>query len=596
MGDVSFENTMKVVEKVHYKGELRIIGLIVDINKKDNILGYVIMVEKTKMFKAYSVQQTLELMKRFKFVNAELNGGKIIDTECSINRLPLFSSRLEVIGNDGITILGEITVNGEKTNGYRVITTNGKVADLTETDLINLVGNKNLLINAKLVNSNNKTIVSAIKGEFTKIEKEAVKVDTAKSEAKKRADTWRKNKHIEKIEKSAIHVIESAFINDRVSTNVLKTYKEKGKSIPDMNKFIKRAIVETFTASRGYSLGNKELELVKGIRNESERNWRIQLVAVCQFVLYNDKNYNKIVSDIVDALYARRTSVRKRFSKRAKSLKTRYFSLLERDKIASEKISKLVDEVEARLYSLEMKSKSNDKYEADPREFRTTTFTSEHNIEQLGFTMLEQNKNKQITTDYGFNKTLKYLGDCIGKDYETIKSLSRCLGDVLSIAYIEKLLSVYGDTLQQDGYAKRYNMRKINIRASIQTIIIIAYMYGSKAMQYFLEDNIEVATKLENLGIEIPDFEELSTTDYGLDKSIDMYYASGFCVYYKDNYTYGSAHLNNAKILNYRQLGVSHDIDHNILTNNLASTVSILAPSSFSSDDIVRVIGSLRFI
>lgn len=105
------------------------------------------MTEKTQQFKMYTVGQTMVLLQKFKFVNADIQNGKIVNTECSMERMPKFNTSMQVVGNHGIIILGEI-VDGTSKIGYRAMDTNARVVDLSEDDLLKC---SMPIINAKIL-------------------------------------------------------------------------------------------------------------------------------------------------------------------------------------------------------------------------------------------------------------------------------------------------------------------------------------------------------------------------------------------------------------------------------------------------------------
>ena len=163
----------KEQELVQYKGQMRIVGVL----KEDNTtIGYLIMVEKTYQLKPFSVEQTKELLKRFKFVNANLVDNTIENTECSMNRLLVLNSKLVPIDNIGIYIIGRIKTP-QKEDSFRILDTTGKVLDVTSQELLKQLSyNPDCkLINAKQVTKQDKVYISAIKGEFTTIEKSGKK-------------------------------------------------------------------------------------------------------------------------------------------------------------------------------------------------------------------------------------------------------------------------------------------------------------------------------------------------------------------------------------------------------------------------------------
>ena len=181
--DKELSNKSKVVEKVDYRGDLRIIGKIVYSLQDKDAIGYVVMVEKNRVLKSYTVEQTIILLKKFQFVNAKLEDGKIVNIECSSDRLVKFDTNLRVLDKNKITILGEISdKDDEKSVGYRIFDSNCKVVDVSEKELLDLLNIGYELVNGKTVNRNNKNYISGIKTDFTKIEKS--KVDNLKKLSK----------------------------------------------------------------------------------------------------------------------------------------------------------------------------------------------------------------------------------------------------------------------------------------------------------------------------------------------------------------------------------------------------------------------------
>jgi hypothetical protein len=155
-------------EKIEFKGDFRIVGTVWS---GSNEVGYAVIDVKTYTLKLFTKVQTSELLKRYTFENAELIDGKILNTECSMQRLLKFDSKSNVIGNRGITILGEILI-GTKVLGYRAMDAEGKVTDIKEADLI-VVSRRFAggIINGKIVSGTNGEYVSAIKTTFKRIEK-----------------------------------------------------------------------------------------------------------------------------------------------------------------------------------------------------------------------------------------------------------------------------------------------------------------------------------------------------------------------------------------------------------------------------------------
>ena len=127
-------------ERIEYRGELRIIGQIVNSITDTIPIGYVIMVEKTHAIRNASIEQTKILLKKCKFVNAKLENDKIVNTECSMDKLVKFDRNRNVLEKDKLTVLGEIVItDGDFPTSYRILNENGRIVDVSEDDLVKLV-------------------------------------------------------------------------------------------------------------------------------------------------------------------------------------------------------------------------------------------------------------------------------------------------------------------------------------------------------------------------------------------------------------------------------------------------------------------------
>ena len=317
----------KFTETVHYKGELRIIGQVVNSLSDKEPIGYVIMTEKNQQVKMYTVPQTQILLQKFKFVNAELQNGKIVNTECAMDKLMKFDTHMNVIGNKGIYILAEITTDG-KNDGYRAMDYNGRIVDISENDLLKLSLNVPI-INAKVVNKDNKQYVSAIKSEFTKIERS--KLDQILTKNKNSAaDEWRKQKRREKlINIWAPNVLLNATSSSRYNRTQyfpvgLLGYRNKGKYhgnetdelihfddyvrimvkeiLPnylkdEQEKAILKKILDKYTPlidkeASFYCRG--KVGLMEGAQ---QRNNCLMAIALCQFLLHQSEVAEKVIKN-----------------------------------------------------------------------------------------------------------------------------------------------------------------------------------------------------------------------------------------------------------------------------------------------------------
>lgn len=576
--------------KVRYLGELRIVGLIVnDINSKEPI-GYLIMTERSKKFRGYTDEQTKNLLKRFKFVNAILKDNEVIITECSKQRLNKFDKNLTPLGKTGIIILGEIIENNRKV-GYQALDCNGVIANLTEKALIDysLHGN---LINAKVVSNKDKKYISAIKGEFTKIEvtpNKEINKQTKETEASK----TRKMQHALKIRK---YLTTELILKMYKSKNLIpkKLYNKSGDkkqgytSIFNTDKETKIIFKEIITKQNKFDIDAEDKEVLNNIINnmphnnklgEPSKEDQLYICAIGQFILTNGEIYTKNITNIA------RNLTKYEIKHIDESLAAEFIE----SEFAIKEMKQFHRDLKYQLGILNNKNKNRTSYK-NSKAFSTASFTTTNDIAQLGFAISEKDKNIRFTTDSGFHKTLLYLGDIIPESiYKNIVQKSRCLGDILCIAYIEKIKS-----RREEGNNWYSRLSQEEYKQTLALLITIAYMFNSQAMKTYVELN---KSALNKLGINI-DYDSIAGINYKFSKEIIMYYESGFNVFLSDNeyYKYASEHLRNAKIINYRQLGVTHTIEHPSLVNEFASTILTVAPEIITDNFVVSNIGSLRFL
>lgn len=601
--DEAFSSQYQMQEKIHYLGDLRIVGQVVENLSDKDPIGYVVMTEKTQKFKMYTIEQTKALLNKFKFVNAAIENGNITNTECAMSRMPKFNTQMCVIDNFGVLILGEIT-DGKSTVGYRAMDTNGKIVDLRESDIIHLASSTNI-INAKIVNRDNKQIVSAIKSEFTKIEKSKVK-DLSSKDIDTKESKWRKQMRVKKyISQYIPHALNYIFTGKGSAFNSKLFYNNSTTdysiSYVDLDRETKILIKEVYTKENGFNIQSDDMELLKklvkelphkkviGRQNPGESyifptNFdKYYFLALAQFGLYNksirerlNKKYikNNISLDKVLVKLKENGHASKILLKTAKELA-----------LASE-ISKMSN------------TKRDVSYNHPEREFKICQFTKAEDIAQLGFAVVSQNKNYVFKTKTGLRKKLKFIGDVVNdcrflkSDYEKYKKTARCLGDILTIADIHKLVERYL------GYINNYNREYLSTKetlAYIEMLIAIAYLYESISVKSFVDDHKSI---LEEIGVNIPDYDEISSTDYKLSADLKLYYESGYNVFYSDsdNYKYKHRYLSDAKFINYRRLGPKHNVIHEKLQGELASIVCMITSDNCSAEIIDQCIGKLRFI
>lgn len=592
-------NNSTTQEKIHYLGDLRIIGQVVEKLSDKEPIGYVVMTEKTQQFKMYTVGQTMVLLQKFKFVNADIQNGRIVNTECSMERIPKFDTSMQVIGNHGIIILGEI-VDGTSKVGYRAMDTNARIVDLSEDDLLKC---SMPIINAKIVSgtAGKKPHISGIKQEFTKIEKSKIK-DMAPV---KKINTWVKEKHMEKLRDFLLpSLIKWGFtgvgnINDKY---YYRTNNVDGYRYVDLDKEAKIIISEVFTESNGILLSDSDKELIKKIVKEmphkhelvsrwdpehkytADENDKLFMFALAQFLLNNKKICNEILNRRI----------------RARDVRLNTFKKLSDMGYATPTLKKAAEYLQERKVNSRKKVNNTLTSDSKTKMFKTKTFITGEEAAQLGFALTESNRGLEYKTNTGNNKVLAYIGDYFNKyldncDYAKYKNESRCLGDILAIANITKLMN---KCIEEVTTGTNRYLPFEKMMASIEIIIAISFLYESKAMKMFVDD---FRGELNNLGINIPDYEEVSSTDYKLSPELKMYYASGFNVFLNDNkyrhVEYRKDYLRDSEIINYRQYGNKYNIQHPMLQDELASIVTMVTSNEYcDAESVADYIGSIRFL
>ncbi len=632
----AFENveTNVPAEKVNYKGEFRIIGEVVD----PMVVGYVLMRETDFMLKMFSTQQVISLLQRgYTFVNAKLGkDGTIVNTELTsktMNRLPKFDRNLRVVSGQGITIIGEI-YSKSKLVGYRILDTNNQKQDILESELI-VLATRVPLINAKVVKKNDKPFVASLKGEFTVIEKADVAKMKNAMDRKKKAQEHRNKAHADKLEELIKHAVLYAFGVYTTSYNAWDykpstfEYDHTCYSYYDWNRDIHILTKEILTAKRGYNLTAEDKALFKklatslphldysGWKQTDKNTAPVQIkmtdalraqqeyyiLCLAQFVLTNEQKYKEILAQI-SSRYLKTTGGWQDYYRHSPQqllkIDTRAGKLI-RNQHASKYFKDLYLNITSQLKAVipdDMAKKDKLKQKLELKErgrkpFNTTTFKSADDIAQLGLAITKQNDGLSYVTKENRLRKLFYIGKQFDSDttYQRYLNLSTSLGDILSVTALHKIRTRYErDNDYLDGGLGN-DSRVSRAIIYMDMLIIIAFIYGSKAMKKYVED---YESELTNLGVKIPSFEELSTTDYKLDDNLRIYYESGFNVFLSDGHT---KHLEEpSEYREYRHCGYYYDIVHPLLQGDLASTINIIIDNKVDPKDVTANIGRLRFM
>lgn len=580
----------KVTEKVHYKGQLRIIGQVVQDTNSKETLGYVIMVEKNYTFKMYTVPQTKSLLQKFKFVNAEYDESrdKIVNTECSMEKIMKFDTQMHVIDNFGVIILGEV-FSDNKTVGYRAMDCNAKVVDLLEEDLLKLNAHGTSILNAKIVNRGNSQHISAIKTEFTKIEKSQLK--NFKPECNKKRDyiyELHRNKVMRRVVPGVFSKMCYVYDERRKVPELLPAYmtvRKDGKVYP-----LREAAIIAKEILPKYKLSSSDMDLLKDIvktyvskMTESTLSVELKqdilgLTLVAQFCLYDDAIFKATLNKLT---YKRLRGIENG------SILHEIIS----NGLACDKLKLLVQNMNKMLKAKELDELK--KEEAfNSKLFNTISFKKAEDIAQIGFAVMRANKDYAYDTKTGGYYKLKYIGDyfnSVGKGYEEYKTMANCFGDLAVIAQIEKTLSV--------EYFDDYE-----VFTRVEVMLAILSMFRPDICKKYMEDRSDAWGYNEF----IPNVNLDEQTDYSLSPELRIYYESGFNVFLNDSgHTacgefapkyYKKRALKKAKFINYRSLGNSVKIRHDMLYDELASVVNLITSDSCSPDMVKKVIGNLRVL
>ena len=154
--------------------------------------------------------------------------------------------------------------------------------------------------------------------------------------------------------------------------------------------------------------------------------------------------------------------------------------------------------------------------------FRTYTFQSAEDAAQLGYALSEKMEGYKYTTKTGRELTLKYLGRYI-PNYEELKPLATCLGDLLLIANIEKFWTYSA------LYAEKPEQLMYDVKPEL--CLAILALYNPEICKAYIESRADTYDELRDM---LPGFDFDNPIDYKLPEEIRLYYESGCNVYYSD--------------------------------------------------------------
>ena len=592
---------IKAKETVKYKGVFRIFGqLIFPSNiegKADdyNRMGYIIMSEKTYQLKEFTVEQTVMLLRQFNFSNAKIDSnGKIIVTEHSIDRLPVFDMNRRLLKySAAVMIIGKI-INNDKQLGYRVINQLGRVCDISEQELVKLVKNDDkLLVNGKIVTRDNKDYISSIKTEFSIINKSDRCNDRAISnfdanEKNTEAENNRKIAKVVKLKEKWIPQVLRLSLNLKCQartyfpmTEVKFTSTEevefKKLSQVVLNEIVDIKNIESDKDKKIYELLRKGVEsskfkLVSFNKHKVPKQAEILAFAMCQLCLYDDEIYNTI----------RYVPI-----KFGSSIDNNMVELLKAKGLYSDILDKLIKD---KKNSIESKTKA---IKGSRRtEFTQTTFENSKEIANLGFAISKQNEGIKWSTPFGSTYTLKYIGDLI-PNFDEYKAMATTFGDMGVLAQIMR-------TFECNYFSREEKLIRVEVMLAIMSL------YRPDIVAKFIRENSEDYIELKDMLPELTLDENSTRVDYGLDPDLEIYYTSAFNVFFNDymhdaNFLectkeYSKEYLKRSTYVNYRRLGAGQNIQHNLLYIDLVPIINMITSGNCNIDAIESVIGRLRVL
>ena len=575
--------------KVEYRGEFRVIGVIVNNPNDKDYLGYVVMNEKTRGLKAYNTQQLIWLLTRYKFVNAKYEQGAsnngIVNTECSFARLIKFNTNLRVIDNNKIIILGEIYEKGKHV-GYRIYSSSDKVIDATESDILKLVDRtKCEIVNAKITSNGAKTYISGIKSDFLKIEVERAE-GLHKVNPK---EEYRK----ERFKSNLIRACANVYIPTMLTRHKQLACTPVASGGKYKLKTAARVLVEEILPN--YTMLDKDKELLNKLTEQMN-------------ILTDDKRYVKNISSKENGVFASiiqfslyipevQQAIDNRITRERlvyRNGTTTTASKFTERKIACEKLVEYVKKTEIANKGIVNRETANklrkqsmkDKQTASAPIIDGTSFKTAHEIASLGFCITNSNHGYDYTDKRGATYKLQFIGSRMDTDeYSKYLKLASCFGDIYAITLIDaRLRTILGtydfatrewhrsraDREKEEFWVSKINNGEFDINtvnnmklkldavggysnrvtpdsditwdmmiksgeylidaiAHIEILLALVAIHNPKLAKAYIDDHSKTHPKLfEHM---LPAFDFENTFDFKLNSKLSIYYESGFNVY-----------------------------------------------------------------
>lgn len=526
----------------------------------NNLIGYILLDEKTGQTKICSSSDVKIMLRQRSFTNADLDGDKIVNTECSMDRLPELKYGKTFNKNAGITILAE-TSDGK----YVAVDQNIRIATLVDKDLIDMNKRGVYLVNVKIVTKDGKPHISAIKKPFRVVqvpEKNKPKLNRVEVKPKdSKEKLWIKARHTKKVVNSLKRNL-LFYLNGKADSGVwncmasLRVYKETGEgyvSFIDVNK--KFSIVGTDLV-RLTKADEDTINTINLINNQVAK-FDLKEMPLC--------TYNKDASTIVkvNTLWAYaagvmmcndelRDQVMSYLSRNARSDRStlRRIKEMTDSKLCSKKLRQCLMQLGYDLKNRVQRMTDNEQKKKEifaAKEYKITNFDSGKAVATLGLAINPSNEG------YNMNGVkLNYIGKYIEGDglAEKYKSAASCFGDFCCIADIEKRIHSDMNT--------RYS--KLMTAGALLTML---YTYNPTLAEMYITDHAETdSSDYEFLARYVGSIRDMYDEDaLNLSEPLRLYYNSGFNVYYNDDFNHRN-YIRQSELINYRRLGAKYIIQH----------------------------------
>lgn len=627
--DESFSNNSNKNKPNRVKARFRLLGQIKDSASSKQAIGYLVLDEVTKRAKAYTVDQTMALLSKYRFTNAKLTGGKVENTECSMDRLTVYDPHLNVLAKPGFTILSRIVNSKGTTLGFEAVNSYGEPVTLRAADIKKCNAD---FLNCKIVGDGKGKHLSGIKQIIPVITRDTLQAKPSQGTKKVnvQAAKYRKDRH----KKKTLAWLANIFAQE-ILGRTPNYLGHVGIYVPD-------------EAGRGHRGYRRELRLdleMKIVANELVNDIQIDLYenncemtdryqamvnTICNVALTIAKEYKgKAIRSVYDMdanlkykLFVVSTLVT--FCADIKSL-TMFYRMCVKDPIILDTVIRYPRTVASRssrkhwdtslikkavkeyfgsnlnngmieiltaVSKIEAYKKENDIGMFDVKEFK-----SAQSMAELGFAISEQNRGFRYKKNMGTECTLKYIGDYL-RDYEDYKRNATCLGDVLIPATVETMMKYSDENLGNDNEQRHINAVRMEMALAVLAI------YNPSICKLFFDHHPELS------GAFLTGFDPENPVDYELSDKLRLYYESGCCVYYNDmgedninveaggrtsgKVSYSRERLRKAEVINYRALGPHKYCQCSDLKWQLAPIVNTLTSDNCTAEDIELYIGNLR--